>query len=318
MAEVLNLKDVLEEMVARELIPKNSDLYKKYLWLKNGEEGENECYEWLRSKIPYGAIYRNLEIEYNARTQIDLLVLSDAFWWVIEVKNYNGVFEYRDQRNELRGAPMHVDPIQSMRMRMRIVRDLAMSIDPRIKVEGSMIFIHPESEAIVDNIEEFQIVMRHQFNRHIEKKINDYPLNQTRMVSNYYQFLEKHFSPYPVTLPTITKDQWEHMKKGCRCNQCNSYNIVSNKKTIVCIDCGNKMYKTKLAQELYCQLCVLSHDKEKFITLSRIYEFCDNQISYNTLWKAVYPYIPVYNKSRYSHLHNYKLPSNKLNNIFPE
>lgn len=318
MKNILTLKDILEEMIAREVIQRNSENHKKYFWLKNGEEGELECQEWLHSKIPNATILHDLQFEFNGRTQVDFLLITDNFWWVIEVKNYNGVFTYRNQVNELRGSIMNHDQILAMRNRMRIIKELAASINPKILVEGSMVFIHPESEVFIESNEEFDIVMRHQFNRHIEKIISEHPIKSNHLVNQYYQAFSKYFYVYPEEFPTLDENQWDIVRKGCRCNQCGSYKLKAQKFNMVCLECGKVLPKKILAQELYCQLCVLHHEKEKEITFSRLLELGNNQISNTTLWRSLTPFIPIHNKYKYSYLHNHRLPYHKLKNVFQD
>lgn len=312
----MELLDLLDEMNARELIDKKTELFRDYIWLKNVELGELVCLNWLQKELGPVVIYHNLELDYNGRTQVDLLVVADEVWWVVEVKNYHGVFEYITQISSLRGQPMHTDPIASMRNRMRIMKDLAASIDRRITVEGSMIFIHPESEARVDLQEGFDIIMRNQFNRHIQAMRQKFNFNRNRRVQDYHHKIMVHHSPYPVELPVISDADWDRMRKGCRCPQCNSYNLVAQKKFMACSDCGAVTAKNELAKDLYCQLCVLMHDQPKGITMGRLLELSNFQLSRTTLNNVLKPHVPKYHRNKYAYFKNNKLPKTKFKSLY--
>lgn len=315
MKSKLSQLDFLEEMFLRDLIDPQSEAYQHYVWQSQGASGEKECLAWLKEALPAGClIFPDLELELNGRTQVDLLVLADDVWWVIEVKNYRGVFSYQNYSCEINGFPMQTDQIASMRKRMNIMKELAHKIDPSLQVIGTMIFIHPEGEAHVERQEDFSIVMRHQLNRHIQEVRNRFKLQRNQLVNSYLQSIMKHYSPYPVILPALTDADWTKMRKGCRCPHCNSYRLEICKKSLLCLDCGHRATKTVYAEDLYCQLCVLSHNNDE-ITISKLEEFGGGQISDSTLRRSLYNKIEKRNNYRNSCLYNHKLPRHKMDHI---
>ena len=316
MLKTLTSLDVLEEMFARDLLDPQSEVYRDYVWQKNGDLGELECLDWLRRALPGAVIHHDLELDYNGQTQVDLLVLADQAWWVIEVKNYLGVFSYDGVECKLRGQSMRSDQVVAMRNRVRIIKELAHAIDSRIQVEASMIFIHKEGEAVLAGEEDFAVVMRHQLNRHLEAMRGKHHWRRNGMAQDYYQIIMRYHKPYPQVLPVVSEADWMRMKKGCRCEKCRGYRLESRKKLMVCQGCGHSMTKRQLAQDLYCQLCVLFHHDDKAVTISRLCELSAGQISKTTFYYSLSPYIKKYNKYRFTYLHNYALPKKKLESIF--
>lgn len=313
----LTLLDVLEERMARGLIEVKSEEGRDFVWRKCGALGEAECLKWLQKALPdVPSIFHDVAIDYHGSTQIDLLVLTDDCWWVVEVKNYSRPFEYINHSGELSGHSMRSDQMAVMRNRMRIVRELAASIDARIQVEGTMVFIHPESEVRIESQEDFYIVTRNQFNRHIEMMRSKHRLYRNSRARDYFDKIMKYHSPYPVVLPLMTDADWVRARKGCRCENCGSYHLESSKKMMTCLDCGQLMTKTQLAQSLYCQLCVLEHDKEMGVTTSQLLKLCDGQLSKTTVNRVLTQDIEIRNKYKYSYFHNHRLPRNKMDHIF--
>lgn len=318
MTESLSLIDVLEEMFHRDLLEPESEGYQQFVWQKHGALGEAECLEWLLKELPEGvALFSDVEVEFNGRTQVDLLVLADEFWWVIEVKNYRGIFKYRDQVCELNGRAMQSDQIAAMRNRLRIMRELAQKIDPLIQVAGSMIFIHPEGEAVVEGPREgFSIVMRHQLNRHIYDIRAKFKLHRNRQAQAYFEKIKEHSFHYPVELPVLSEEDWMRIKKGCRCNKCQSYKLEARHKNMVCLDCGHVMSKSDLVIDIYCQLCVLTHDQENGVTVSKMVELSGGELSKQTIRTTISQYVEMRNRYRFCYFDNHRLPRTKMNHFF--
>lgn len=319
MEKNLTQLDVLAEWHARELLDENSEVFKQYSRVKNGYHGELECMEWLRKYLQEGVvIHHDVELEYNGRTQVDLLVLADEVWWVVEVKYYAGIFEYRQQVSSLSGYAISSDPIAQMRNRMRIMKELVNRIDTRIRVEGSMIFIHPESEVRMDSEEDIAVVMRHQLGRHLRDMRQRYKFQKNLNAAQYYEIIRAHHYQYPVTFPSMTDEIWKKIRKGCRCNGCGGYKLEASRKCMHCLDCDKVMKKSDLAKDLYCQLCVLFHDREYDITYSRLNELSDFQLSRSGLHLSLSKFLPSQNKYRSNYLENHRLPREKMDHIFGE
>lgn len=199
--ETFTIKEVLEEMFARDLLDPQSEVYRDFVWQKNGELGELECLDWLCRSLSGVVIYHDLELDYNAQTQVDLLVLADQAWWVIEVKNYARVFSYDGLECKFRGQGMRSDQVVAMRNRVRIIKELARAIDSRIQVEASMIFIHKEGEAVLAGEQGFAVIMRHQLNRHIEAMRGNHNWRRNDLAQEYYQILMRYHKLYPQVFP---------------------------------------------------------------------------------------------------------------------
>lgn len=319
MTENLKLLEVLDEYFWRDLLDQESEAFTNYLWQKNGAQGEAECLAWLIKALPEGVvIYQDLEIKFNGRTQVDLLLVADDWWWVIEVKNYRGVYSHNGQTNELSGYSMQSDQLAAMRNRMRIMTELAGIVDRRIRVEGTMVFIHPECDIKIKSQEDFAIVLRHQFNRHLKDKQAQHLLQRNSRAQEYYERMMEFYCPYPETFPVMTEELWSRMRKGCRCERCNSYQLEATKKFMHCLECGHVVTKARLAENLYCQCCVLLHDQAEGVTVTKVYELSSDQLSRYTIQRVLSKNIATKNKYKYCYLENHKLPRSKMDHIFQE
>lgn len=301
----VNRVTVLKEMYLRDLLPFGSDLEKEYLRLKAGIDGEMELVNWLKELLGINStILYDLHFKHFNRTQVDLMVLWDEYWWVIEVKNYDGLFEFSQNENKLRDWRMAVDQLASMRNRLRIVKDLAGSLDPRIQVDGSFMMIHPDGDIKVDSDEKFEILTRNQIKRAIKRRIMAHRTHTPWKIKKHLKALAQFIDPYPEEIPTLTPDLWKSCKKGVRCPECDHYLVESSQKSLKCPRCGHNSLKKNFVIDLFKQLLVLFHNQKEKVNASRLVEFSNHLISRNTICLALCNQTKVINKGPASY---YKL-----------
>ncbi|MCZ0717434.1 nuclease-related domain-containing protein [Aerococcus kribbianus] len=154
---------LLKEMQARKLLSNKADLEREWSWQEKGMQGEKTMEELLVEDLPQVVtILHDVTLEFAGLTQCDFIALTANFWLLVEVKNYNGLMTYQDQRCRLRGEDLRADQMAAMRNRLRIVKKLAHSVDPKLVVEAAMVFIHPNGEVEWDSQEDFAILTRNQ------------------------------------------------------------------------------------------------------------------------------------------------------------
>ena len=311
--------EVLNEMFYRGLLEKGSLLEEHYYWLRSGFDGEMEMLKRLREKLfSQPNIIYDLTIELNGITQVDFLVLWRNYWWVIEVKNYAGIFELRNNECFLRGKELRSDQLAAMRKRMRIIRQVAQRISSKIKVAGNFVLIHQDGELLSKIDEEFEVVTSNQVSRIIFEHGQNQILYSDHEFSEIKQVLNRYISDYPVDLPLISSDQWEKCKKGIRCQLCNSYNFTSRKKQLICNDCGNKIYKYQAAIELYCQLSTLAHAQNELLTIKNIALLSNNLISEETIRRALLNNVKDIYIPHRSYLKNIKMTYSRFSKIMED
>lgn len=304
--------DVLQEAFLRGLVEKNSDLWREYYWNKTGMEGENEVAEWLSAKLPDGVvILRDLNLECKGKTQVDFLVLADNFWWLIEVKNYNGVFKCQNQICYLRGEQMTGNQLDAMQNRVRVVENIAKEINKNIQVLSSMIFIHPNCEVECDEIMAFDIVLRHQFNRKIQMVRSQVNLQSDRYIPAYLKALSVYFDQHHDIFPVFENERWQQLIIGCRCPECGSYDQVASHKQINCSTCGHGMNKSAAAKDIFKQFSLLYYQQLESIRIKYLMDLSMNMIGRSTFYKVMDDYKIKQGRGRSSKYYDYY--SDKLN-----
>ena len=288
---------VLEEFYKRNLLNAESDLEKEYLRLKSGFEGEKELASWLKRRLgAESTVLHNLEIKKFNRTQVDLMVLWDNLWWVIEVKNYGGLFKISDKENVLGDWRMPVDQLASMRNRLRIMEELARSVDSQIQVEGSFVMIHPDAEVIMQDEEKFDVLTRNQINRAISRRMTEYHSYSPWKIKRYLHALSQHIDPYPEKIPVLTQKMWEDCEKGVRCPKCDHYLLASSNKMLACGSCGYKGFKASFVLDLFKQLLVLLHDRKERVNAQILVEFSGNLIGRKAICRGLSQHAQIVKK----------------------
>lgn len=248
MSDKLKRLDVLEEMFYRQLLVKGSEEERDYYWLSRGRQGELEMLELLKKKLQGCArLYHDVQLDFNGHTQVDILVIWDYFWWVIEVKNIAGVFEIRDNNCFIGSKSTRNNYIVRMRNRIRIIEELANAINPKIKVEGSFILINPQGELVADQLPEFPILTVNQIDRHLDQVIDHQnPCYHHEQTDKYHYYLNKFAKSYPEKIPVMDFSDWAKSRKGVRCPNCQEYCIEKTTNSVFCPKCKTKLLKRDL------------------------------------------------------------------------
>ncbi|WP_311432220.1 nuclease-related domain-containing protein [Facklamia hominis] len=277
----------LQELYYRGALKKGSPEWREYFALKYGIEGEAQANEYLKRHLPKNIkLIHNLNLDIAGKTQIDYLILARHLWWVIEIKNYNGVLKYENQQATLRGEAFHNDPFAAMRRRMTLVKELSQQTQRSLNVVGTFISIHPEGEVIWDSQEAFDIVMRHQLNRYLVQKIQDCNLNQADYVQADMDLINQVVNQEFACVDDISQETWQALRRGLRCNRCGSFNLEIENRRLTCRDCGESSSKNQAIQIAMDQYHALYPSRPK-VSVQTLYSFIDCQISRKTLFYAL-------------------------------
>lgn len=289
MKKNLSRLDVLDEMYHRGLLRSDSTEERDYFWLKAGRLGELKLKNLIFERNPNCHLIHDLTIDYEGLTQIDLLVFWKNFWWVVEVKNYAGIFECKNNQCILRGQALRSDPIAAMRNRLRIITSLAKSIDPNIIVSGAFINIHPNGELIIDSVENFDFLTCNQIDRTIWQHVKENSPLKIEEFNHLKKIIDSFRAKYPEILPIVTDENKEKIVKGLRCGNCKQYDWNVQWKNLICKNCSNKVQKIKATKELIEQVNILYHNKGE-ISYHFIHNFSNQLISMKTIGRCLHNY----------------------------
>lgn len=276
--------------------------------LTKGYEGENIVYQWFKK---YSKGQLNIITDYwffhGKSMQVDLLVILNQRWIVIEVKNFYGKFEYRNHECYLRGKLMGDNYFTQLIHRTQRLQHIANELNPAIKVESVMVFIDEHCDVQITSDISTKVLQKHQLRAYVESLTNDSKYEQQLLsLDRVIKHLEKYrvVSPFQPLLLTDNKVEKE-LRRGVSCCECQSFNTKTSFKYVICQKCGKKEYKKAAIMRATLELRYIHYYHPTKITCRKIYEYCDKAISKSTIAQVLTTQFQVVNKGRSSF---YRIP----------
>lgn len=283
-----------------------------------GQLGEDEVVNILEQKLPDGwLILRNvwLLIDGN-RTEVDILVIAPKFWWVIEVKNYEGKFEYRDQFCYLNQKQIP-DQLAAYRNRIRIVKNIVKKLVRYTpEVYGSIIFINERCQVNAEDMPDAHLVMRYQLLWHIDEMLErHHQLNRYTIVEESLDLLKSYQTAHPFPPKILNADDFLQLKKGFCCPNCYKIDCYAVHRQIVCNNCQHAISKSEAVLRAACELGALFYTEAKIITTTKVAEFIGGAVHARTIRDILKANLTSYGKNNGTCYHNYGVPYENI--VFP-
>lgn len=268
----------------------DKELDKRLYNLKKGFKGEYSVYQWFQEYSKQNIqIIDDYWFYHGKNMQIDLLVLMDNRWLVVEVKNYHGNFEYRNNDCYLNGKLMSDNHFDQLAHRTKRLRHIAAELNSNIEVDSIMVFIDEHCEVSIQSEISTQVIQRHQLKFFIESWSKERNRNiQGQSMQNIISHLDKYrvASPYQPILLNDKKLPNE-IRKGIYCPDCLSYNTQATHRVIKCMNCGNKEYKKIAVHRLSSELRYIHYYQPEKVTTHAIFELCGGRISKENIYRAM-------------------------------
>ena len=292
---------------------------RKLTRLLAGKMGEEEVVEVLKKYLPKEwLILRNvwLEIDGN-RTEIDILVVAPKYYWVIEVKNYEGKFEYQDHLCYLNQKQIP-DQLAAYRNRMRIVKHIIQKIPRYVPVVcGSMVFINERCQVTCEELPDCSLVMRYQLVWHIQEMLKLHQqLTHYIKIEDSLTLVQNYQIDNPFQPEQLNKSDFDKMAKGFCCPKCRKINSQLEHRHVRCNNCQHRVTKTEAVLRAVCELGVLYYDEPSIITTARIFEFVGGAVNLRTIRNILKAYLPSYGKNSATTYHNYGATFEEIGHLF--
>lgn len=278
------------EVCNRRGIKLNKKLTSRLYSLSRGFEGEQVVYEWFKkySRQNFHMI-NDYWFNHGKNMQIDLLIIMNNHWIVVEVKNYHGLFEYRNNECYLNDKLMSDNHFHQLSHRTQRLQHIASELSQHIKVESVMIFIDEHCELSIQSDVQIKLVQRNQLKSYIES------ISQNTLLENHGPTpnqIKKHLDKYRVDSPfqpIILSDQQvkSEIRKGVDCAQCQSFNTAIAHRLITCQDCGQKEYKSFAIQRAALDLRYMYYYHPEKVTTHAVYELCGSAIQKRSISKTL-------------------------------
>lgn len=300
--------DFMQECYIRGLYQADQKMTQKYKYFSSGYQGEKVMFDWLCQHLPaHATILHDFWIEYRGVAQVDLLVLINNIIWVIEVKHYNGYFQYEDKVCLINGYRMDKDHLSQMRNRLLIMKDIIKQNSKDFELIGTMIFTHENSEISIPPEPTFDTLTLNQVKRYLDNKILP-KINRNN--SSILSHLKKFQTNSRFLMPTLKDNDYTFIKKGVYCAKCFSFNIRTNNRYMFCEECNYKEIKREAMIRQYCCQGVLQHQKT-YITNKAIHNLSNKSFSSSHLREILKLNLQHTIEGKHIAYYNYALPYSK-------
>lgn len=278
------------EICERRGIILDNEAKKRLYSLSKGFEGERLVYEWFEEIIDSNTqLISDYWFHHGKNMQVDLLVIINNKWLVVEVKNYFGKFEYKNNECYLNGKLMGDNHFTQLFHRTRRIQHIAAKLHTDIEVNSVMVFIGEHCEVDIESEIAIKVVLRNQLKYFINSIVNESRYERphcskkevTEVLNKY-----KVQSPYQPLLFSENKVNRE-MRKGITCARCQSYNTYATQKNIKCKVCSHVEQKRSTVLRTALELQYLYYYNPEKITSQKIYDVCGGVISRGFIYKTL-------------------------------
>ncbi|WP_082193437.1 nuclease-related domain-containing protein [Bacillus rubiinfantis] len=207
--------------------------------LRKGYEGE-VAFNSLTEKLTCNClVFNGLLLEFNnTKFQIDSLIALENEFYLIEVKNFEGDFYYKNGLFYSMNGKERKDPLVQLERCSSLFRQLLQSLGfSRLRLEPSVVHVNPEF-TLYQASPEAPIIFPSQVHRYLTKinKISSTLNRKHEMLAG--KFLSRHIEEDPYAqLPPYT---YSELRKGLICANCHSFLTNVSVKFCVCGKCGHK------------------------------------------------------------------------------
>jgi hypothetical protein len=294
--------DLLRELHTREALAGEKVLRQELQRLERGAEGEEILLDYFKK---YGeehwTVMKNIWLEFEGIFECDFLLLTAYNLHALEVKNYTGTFELKNNIGRINGTKYSKHPLTQGQNLVFNLEKLLAGTPGEMKVKGAVTFVGADNTVnIYDEVEDIQVIRRNKLRKYIygianaERYTNGYPLDQEKIIQTIKKYEIE--CPYPPE-KDIPKEVFEKVRGGIYCCHCSNFNVKIGVKYVSC-SCGMHEPRDEAIVRTICEYGVL-HYKEDF-TSSKLVKFFNGDISRSNIIKILNKYFEKIGKYRNS------------------
>lgn len=302
--DVPNELEVLEVMNKRSFSQNHEDA-RKLKRLRAGAAGEEVVADYLNK---YGSskwsLMQNFWLDYFGTLECDGLLLTGRDLYVLEVKNYSGLYEYENGISKLNHRELSVNPIYQTQKATMKVRELVSSRFPNIKVHGVLIFVGIDSQIRIKSEGlDILIVQRHELKGLIESIAEEEVSGWSNMgdLNDMVQFIQAHQTKNPYPVEPLTPEDLAGLQKGILCENCANSTVAVTKKFVKC-KCGHIESREKATIRTICEYGVLNFTKP--LTANALLDFFNGQASRGYIIKVLKNHFRLISRGREDYYEN--------------
>lgn len=296
----------------------NQEVLNEFARLKRGMEGEKVVLDYIKK---YGRkhwkVIPNLWLDYYGTFESDLLLLTRSGIYPIEIKNYNGFFQYDHGISKLNDREINGNAIYQARKATKNLRELIGLRFYKPHVQGVLVFVGEDNPIEVSPpINDIDILQRNQLKGYIQKicEAEDHGRYQQQLnIDKVAAHLKNYEVENPYQANPISTEEMAQLKKGILCVKCDQSTIKTSRKFVTCA-CGHVELRDKAMVRTICEYGVLNFGRE--LTVGELFDFFDGQASRDYLKSILKRHFELRKGGKYSYYVNLKRPYDKLSNYF--
>ena len=207
-----------------------------------------------------------------------------------------GDFYFQTERFYTKSGAEIKNPLLQLERSQSLLRELLQNLGFNLPIEGYVVFINPEFTLYQAPLNE-PITFPSQLHRFMKKlDMRRSKLNaRHRKLADQLVSLHLHESPY-TRLPNY---DYEQLKKGIVCGECNSFSISVREKKLMCDSCGCQEEVESAVIRSVAEIIILFPDKR--ITTNVVLEWCKVVESKKMIGRILKQNFRVMGKKKYSY-----------------
>ncbi|WP_079510241.1 nuclease-related domain-containing protein [Mesobacillus jeotgali] len=244
---------------------------KRYLlFLENGYQGELRFDVMTETLTSSCLILNELLLEVERTTfQIDTLIIFDGTIYLFEIKNNKGDYLYKpDSLTSTTGVSIK-NPLDQINRSKLLFKKLLHQLGYNFTIKASVVFVNPEF-TLYHAHPDLPFIFPTQIKRLLDN-LNNQP---GKVSTNHHKLATKLVSLHQIDskynkLPPF---QYDELKKGITCCECDSFSVTATHKFLECEDCRGKELIESAVLRTVEEYKLLFPDRA--ITTSSIQQWC--------------------------------------------
>lgn len=261
-----------------------SQKYQNELWnMEAGEMGEKLVLKYLHDfGEPHWQVVRNVWLDYHTTFECDMLLLTRAGGYAIEVKYYTGEYELKNSQWSCNGMKRAHNPVGQTQKVVINIQNIARQNNLPVTLKGVLVFTGPHfTLAVQDSVEDVDILTANQLRNYIYEIKRDERNSRVKFDEEaFMNILGKYETANPFPAENLYGVLGDQIRKGVMCCHCGSFDVETNKTYVTC-GCGMHEPREMAIVRTICEYSVIHFYED--ITTNAIFDFCDGAFTKPTL-----------------------------------
>ncbi len=213
--------------------------------------------------------------------QLDTLIVTDQEIFLLDMKFYNGPLSFENGRIFVNGNMTVNDPLHQLDRAKNLLESKLAYYKLNIPVTAKLVFMNPNM-VFYGNNPDLPILLYPQIDGFLDE-ICVWDSQHTEKIARLLLSFDSEENPYEIV--HRIKYDYESLRKGIRCEKCNSLDLNINFRDYTCITCNFKDSKRNGLIRSINDLKLLFPDNK--ITPRLVFDWTNGQVSKKSIGKLL-------------------------------